>query len=70
RNKIRSVFNKSTKKGNSAKADRIKRNNLGKIKWNNRETSFKGRIQTNVYSPMHRAIAPLNTQLLPRCPDS
>ncbi|MFN9178587.1 MAG: addiction module component [Dolichospermum sp.] len=50
RNKIKSVFDKSIAKGNSAKADRIKRNNLGKIKWNNRETSFKGRIQTIVFT--------------------
>jgi hypothetical protein len=41
RNKIKSVFDKSIAKGNGAKADRIKRNNLGKIKWNNRETSLK-----------------------------
>jgi hypothetical protein len=53
RNKIRSVFNKSIAKGNSAKADRIKRNNLGKIKWNNRETSFKGRIKTIVFTATH-----------------
>jgi len=50
RNKIKSVFDKSIAKGNSAKADRIKRNHLGKIKWNNRETSFKGRIQTIVFT--------------------
>ncbi|WP_035368317.1 hypothetical protein, partial [Dolichospermum circinale] len=50
RNKIKSVFDKSIAKGNSAKADRIKRNNLGKIKWNNRETSFKGRIQAIVFT--------------------
>ncbi|MFN6098227.1 MAG: addiction module component, partial [Dolichospermum sp.] len=50
RKKIKSVFDKSIAKGNSAKADRIKRNNLGKIKWNNRETSFKGRIQTIVFT--------------------
>ena len=53
RNKIRSVFHKSIAKGNSAKADRIKRNNLGKIKWNNRETSFKGRIKTIVFTATH-----------------
>lgn len=50
RNKIRSVFNKAIAKGNSAKADRIKRNNLGRVKWNNRELSFKGRIKTLVFT--------------------
>jgi transposase len=50
RHKIKSVFDKSIAKGNSAKADRIKRNNLGKIKWNNRETSFQGRIKTIVFT--------------------
>ncbi|MFO5470803.1 MAG: addiction module component, partial [Dolichospermum sp.] len=49
RNKIRSVFHKSIAKGNSAKADRIKRNNLGKIKWNNRETSFRGCLKSPLW---------------------
>jgi hypothetical protein len=50
RNKIRSIAQKAIKKGNSAKADRIKRNNLGRVKWNNREVSFKGRIKTLVFT--------------------
>ena len=50
RNKIRSIAEKAIKKGNSAKADRIKRNNLGRIKWNSRESSFKGRIKTLVFT--------------------
>jgi Putative transposase DNA-binding domain len=50
RNKIRSIAQKAIKKGNSAKADRIKRNNLGRVKWDNREASFKGRIKTLVFT--------------------
>ena len=50
RNKIRSIAQKAIKKGNSAKADRINRNNLGFVKWNNREVSFKGRIKTLVFT--------------------
>lgn len=60
RNKIRSIAEEALKKGNSAKADRIKRNNLGRVKWNNREASFKGRIKTLVFTAtvqlMHDAI--------------
>ncbi|MEH2318696.1 hypothetical protein [Nostoc sp.] len=60
RNKIRSVANKAMEKGNSAKADRINRNNLGHIKWDSREASFKGRIKTLVFTAtinlMHDAI--------------
>jgi hypothetical protein len=60
RNKIRAIANKAIKKGNSALADRINRNNLGKIKWDNRESSFKGRIKTLVFTAtiqlMHDAI--------------
>ncbi len=53
RNKLKSVADKAAKRGDSAKADRIKRNNLGKIKWNNREVSFKGRIKTIVFTATH-----------------
>ncbi|MHC5825646.1 MAG: zinc ribbon domain-containing protein, partial [Nostoc sp.] len=60
RNKIRSIFNKTIAKGDSAKSDRIKRNNLGRVKWNARELSFKGRIKTLVFTAtvelMHDAI--------------
>jgi hypothetical protein len=60
RNRIRSVSLKAIIKGNSAKADKIKRNNLGRLKWNNRELSFKGRIKTLVFTAtvqlMHDAI--------------
>jgi hypothetical protein len=50
RSKIRSLAIKAIKKDNSAKADRINRNNLGRIKSNNRESSFKGRIKTLVFT--------------------
>ncbi len=60
RNKIRSIAEKALKKGNSASSDRIKRNNLGRVKWNNREATFKGRIKTLVFTAtvqlMHDAI--------------
>lgn len=60
RNKIRSIAEKAKKKGNHAKAERIAKNNLGKIKWNQREASFKGRIKTLVFTAtvqlMHDAI--------------
>ena len=60
RNKIRSIANKARVKGNQAKAERITRNNLGRIKWNQRESSFKGRIKTLVFTAtvqlMHDAI--------------
>lgn len=53
RNKLKSIASKAVTKGNSAKLDRINRNNLGKIKWDNRETSFKGRIKTIVFTATH-----------------
>jgi transposase len=53
RNKLKSVANKAILRGDTARADRIKRNNLGKIKWDNRETSFKGRIKTIVFTATH-----------------
>lgn len=60
RNLIRSIANKAVLKGNSAKADRITRNNLGRVKWNNREQSFKGQIKTLVFTAtiklMHDAV--------------
>jgi len=60
RNKIRSLAEKARIKGNHAKADRIINNNLGRIKWNQREASFKGRIKTLVFTAtvqlMHDAI--------------
>ena len=60
RNKIRAIAAKAKAKGNHTKAERIKKNNLGRIKWNSRETSFKGRIKTLVFTAtvvlMHNAI--------------
>ncbi|MBD2603107.1 addiction module component [Scytonema hofmannii FACHB-248] len=53
RNKLLAVANKATLKGDSARADRIKRNNLGKIKWIARENSFKGQIKTIVFTATH-----------------
>jgi len=60
RNKIRSVAKKAIEKGKLALADRINKNNLGRVKWNQRESSFKGRIKTLVFTAtvqlMHDAI--------------
>ncbi|MDF5712893.1 MAG: addiction module component [Rhizonema sp. NSF051] len=60
RNKIRAIAAKARAKSNYAKAQRIKKNNLGRIKWNSRELSFKGRIRTLVFTAtvalMHNAI--------------
>jgi transposase len=53
RNKLKSVADKAILRGDTARADRIKRNNLGKIKWDNRESSFKGRIKTIVFTATH-----------------
>jgi len=50
RNKIRALVEKARNKGDYAKAERIINNNLGRIKWNQRETSFKGRIKTLVFT--------------------
>ncbi len=59
-NKIRSIANKATEKGNHAKAERINKNNLGRAKWNQRESAFKGRIKTLVFTAtfqlMHDAV--------------
>lgn len=57
RNKLQSLAKKAIAKGNGALADRINRNNLGKIKWNNREASFKGRIKTIVFTATHSLMA-------------
>ncbi|MBR8840845.1 MAG: addiction module component, partial [Stigonema ocellatum SAG 48.90 = DSM 106950] len=60
RNKIRSIAFKATEKGNHTLAERITKNNLGRVKWNQRESSFKGRIKTLVFTAtvklMHDAI--------------
>jgi transposase len=53
RNKLLAVANKAAKRGDTARADRINRNNLGRVKWYNRETSFKGRIKTIVFTATH-----------------
>lgn len=53
RNKLKSVANKAILKGSPARADRIKRNNLGKLKWDNRESSFKGQVKTIVFTATH-----------------
>lgn len=53
RNKLRSLAEKAINKGDSAKADRIKRNNLGRKKWNRREARFKGQIKTLVFTATH-----------------
>ena len=53
RNKIRSVAKKATLRGNSAASDRIERNNLGKQKWDRRESSFQGRVKTLVFTATH-----------------
>lgn len=50
RNKIRAIAEKAKKKGNLAKANRIKSNNLGKKKWHKREQKFKGKIKTLVFT--------------------
>jgi transposase len=53
RNKLRAIAKKAILTGNSAKADRIERNNLGKRKWNNRELSFQGKVKTLVFTATH-----------------
>jgi transposase len=53
RNKLQSVANKAISRGDTARADRINRNNLGRIKWDNREAAFKGRIKTLVFTATH-----------------
>ncbi len=50
RNKLRSIAKKAKEKGKHDLAERIAKNNLGKIKWNRREAAFKGRIQTLVFT--------------------
>lgn len=60
RHKIRAIAAKAKAQGNHTKALRIKNHNLGRIKWNSRESSFKGRIKTLVFTAtvelMHNAI--------------
>jgi transposase len=53
RNKLKSVADKAIQKGDTAKADRINRNNLGKQKWDKRESRFKGQIKTLVFTATH-----------------
>ena len=53
RNKLKSVADKAILRGDAARADRINRNNLGRIKWDSRESSFKGRIKTIVFTATH-----------------
>jgi transposase len=54
RNKLKSVADKAIQKGDTAKADRINRNNLGKQKWDKRESRFKGQIKTLVFTATHQ----------------
>ena len=49
RNKLRAIAAKS----NPDKAERIERQNLGKVKWERRENSFKGKVKTLVFTATH-----------------
>ncbi|MFM7189371.1 MAG: hypothetical protein ACKOX2_00945 [Microcystaceae cyanobacterium] len=53
RNKLKSIADKAIQKGDTAKADRINRHNLGKKKWDKRESRFKGQIKTLVFTATH-----------------
>jgi hypothetical protein len=56
RNKLRAIALKAQKKGNTSKYNRIKKNNLGRTKWNKREQKFKGRIKTLVFTATHQLL--------------
>jgi len=55
RNKIY-AFEKSNRTTNPAKAQQIRRSNLGKAKWNHRKTRALGRIKTNVNTAINQFI--------------
>lgn len=50
RNKLRAI----TAKSNPVKAERINRHNLGLVKWERRENSFKGKIKTIIFTATHQ----------------
>lgn len=56
RRKISSLADKAEAKGNHAKAQRIRRNNLGKAKLNRRKARHRGIVRTHVFAAAHSVL--------------
>lgn len=54
RNKLRSIASEARASGNNALAHRIITHNLGRKKWNRRETHFKSRVKDLAYKSVHQ----------------
>lgn len=56
RNKLHALEKKHRKAGKTAKADRIKLNNLGRVKLNNRKQETKAKIRTIAFTAAHAIV--------------
>ncbi len=60
RNKLHALEKKHRKKGNQAKADRIKNNNLGRIKCEKRQDKTKKQLRTIAFKAAHSIVDKAN----------
>jgi transposase len=56
RAKIRSVMNNAAVRGDLAKADRIRRNNLATIKRDRRDAAWKAQVRTETFTAVHAVV--------------
>lgn len=56
RHKLASLADKAEAKGNHAKAQRIRRNNLGKVKLKRRKMRHRGIVRTHVFTAAHSVL--------------
>jgi IS605 OrfB family transposase len=56
RAKLRSIANSAEQRGNSRKAERIRRNNLGTIKRDRQAAKHQARVRTEIFTAVHRVV--------------
>lgn len=56
RAKLRSIANSAARRGNQAKAERIRRNNLGTVKRERRRARWEAMVRTETFTAVHRVI--------------
>ncbi|GAB3687307.1 zinc ribbon domain-containing protein [Saccharopolyspora tripterygii] len=61
RAKLRSVADRASKAGDHARADRIRRNNLGTTKRNRRRARFKGQVRSLTFTAVHAVVDKAHT---------
>lgn len=61
RARLRSIANSAATRGNHAKADRIKKNNLGTIKRKRRRARWEAQVRTETFTAVHRVVDKAST---------